>query len=128
MKRFLQTIAIVLCLGTAPVLMTTGCNTTQKRIVFNSLYSTGLGVNNAYAAYNDLLVTGQVDTHAYAEISKDYADFQLVFSAAIAVAQFNTNAATPPDVAAKAAALIAKIGQEKAKAKPATVKKRKVTL
>lgn len=117
MKNKLTPIAAV-ALGLALVttsLTYSGCNTTptQQTVTVNTLLGLGQSVNAAFAAYSDLLIAGKVSTNSLPQISAAYADFQLAFASAVRIAQSNTNAPPPPELAAAGAKLITTLNQQK---------------
>ncbi len=69
------------------------CSQSQQRVTYNSLYSVGLGVNSAYAAYNDQVVAGKSTFSP--NVAKAYNDFQAAFNLAVQAAQLNTKAIAP---------------------------------
>lgn len=85
------------------------CTPTQQRVTYNSLYTTGLAVNSAYAAYNDKVVAGTATFSA--SVAKAYNDFQAAYNVAVIGAQMNTAAVAPQNVVDLANSVYAAIKQ-----------------
>lgn len=97
MKRLFLAV-LLLAMPLAPVGWTgMTCSSSQQRVTYNSLYSTALAVNSAYAAYNDAVVRQQATFSA--SVAQKYNDFQAAFNVALAAAQQNAQAITPQNVA-----------------------------
>jgi hypothetical protein len=75
-----------------------GCSTTQKKVVYQSLYTTEMAVLKTYSAYNDLVVAGKVDKSTLRPVADAYAKYQAAFLTALDAAQFNPDAAVPDQV------------------------------
>jgi hypothetical protein len=71
-----------------------GC-ASQSRVVYNSLASVQVATTGAYNAYLDLVIQAKVTTNAVPAISRDYNTFQQAWSAAVLIAQWNTNTIAP---------------------------------
>lgn len=86
-----------------------GCSTSQRRATYNSLASVGYTTDAAVKGYLDLVIHGQISTNSVPTVARDYQTFQVAFNAAVALAQFNTNAVAPPDVLRLSATVISDI-------------------
>lgn len=109
MKRLFLAV-LLLAMPLAPMGWTgMTCTSSQQRVTYNTLYSTGLAVNNAYAAYNDAVVGG----HAIfsTSVALKYNEFQTAFNLAITAAQNNAQAITPQNVADLANQVLALVKQ-----------------
>jgi|ERR1043166_58484 hypothetical protein len=118
MKRFLFALLTAVSLLTLTtsvgIVAGGGCAApTQQTVTFNTLYATGHSVSAAFAAYSDLLIAGKVSTNSLPQIAAAYNEFNLAYAAALSLAQMNTNAAPPPELVSKAAALVTTIQQQK---------------
>lgn len=87
-KTFATVFAIALLVGCA----------SQSRVVYNTLASVQAATTGAYDGYLSLVVSGKLTTNAVPAISRDYNTFQTVWSAAVMLAQFNTNTVAPQNV------------------------------
>lgn len=74
-----------------------GCASTN-RTVYNTLASVQVTTTGAYNGYLDLVVAGKLGTNSVPAVSRDYNQFQMVWNAAVAVAQWNTNTIAPAAV------------------------------
>jgi len=74
-----------------------GC-ASQSKVLYNTLASVQVATTGAYNSYLDLVVQGKLTTNSVPVISKDYNLFQQVWSAAVYVAQWQTNSAVPQSV------------------------------
>lgn len=79
------------------VALIVGC-ASQSRTVYNTLASVQATTMQAYDVYLDQVVKGQVKTNGVPAVSRVFNDFQLTWSAAVAAAQWNTNAVATPAV------------------------------
>ncbi len=102
-------IGLALLLAVAPL----ACTTSQQRIVYNSLASVGMTADASYKAYLDGVVHGTIVTNGVPSVSQAYATFQITYAAALAVAQFQTNAPATTAVADAAASLATSITKAK---------------
>ena len=101
---------LLLAMPLAPVGWTgMTCSQTQQRTTYNTLYTVGLGVNSAYAAYNDKVVQGKATFSP--SVAKAYNDFQAAFGVAVNAAQAGTSALAPQNVQDLANAVYAAINQ-----------------
>lgn len=87
------------------------CSQSQQRVTYNTLYSVGLSVNTAYAAYNDQVVAGKATFSP--TVAKAYNDFQAGFSVAVSAAQAGTSSVAPQNIVDLANAVYAAINQFK---------------
>jgi hypothetical protein len=90
-----------------------GCSTSQRRATYNSLATVGHTTDAAVKSYLDLVIQGQVSTNSVPTVAKNYQTFQAAFNAAVALAQFNTNAVAPPNVVALSGVVINSINTAK---------------
>lgn len=111
MKKLLNLLLLSCALLSLPVasVTLTSCTATQQRIAYNSLYSTGVAVNAAYAGYNDAVVQGKASFSP--NVAKSYNDFQAAFLVAVTAAQNNPKAVAPQNVVDLANAVYAAIQQ-----------------
>lgn len=110
MKRFLSLIFLGLCLSTFPLVTGMTCSQSQQTITYNSLFSVGQAVNQAYAAYMDQVVAGTAKFDV--SVAKAYNDFQAAFLVAVNSAQ-TINAPAPANIQNLANAVYAAIAQFK---------------
>jgi len=89
MKKLIPVVALILLVG---------CSLTTKRITYNTLASTQISTTAAYDGYLDLVVKGKMKTNSVPEVARKYNMFQVVWNAAVVVAQWNTNSVAPPAV------------------------------
>lgn len=111
MKRILLAF-LLLSMPLAPMGWTgMTCTHSQHRTTYNTLYSVGLGVNQAYAAYLDQVVAGKATFNA--GVADKYNKFQAAYGVAVQAASMNTNAIAPPDLVTLANEVYALIAQFK---------------
>lgn len=79
----------------ALVIFAIGC-ASQSRVTFNTLASVQTVTTGAYNAYLDAVLQKQLTTNAVPVVSKSYNDFQMVWSATVIIARWQTN--NPPTV------------------------------
>lgn len=91
------TLAIALVCGGLAT-FTTGCNTSQQQIAFNSLYTVEHTTVAAYDGYISGVIGGTVSTNGVPRVSKAFNTFQASFIVALDAAQFNTNALAPANL------------------------------
>jgi hypothetical protein len=89
-----------------------GCATTSK-VAYNTLASVQVATTGAYNGYLDLVVQGKLTTNSVPVVSKDYNLFQQIWTAAVYVAQFNTNSVVPQTVTDAAAKVVTDISAAK---------------
>lgn len=89
-----------------------GC-VSQGRLAYNTLASVQVATTGAYNSYLDLIVQGKLTTNSVPAISKDYNLFQQVWSAAVYVAQWQTNSAVPQSVLEASAKVVTDINTAK---------------
>jgi hypothetical protein len=97
-KRYASIFFLILLLGAIPLTPGASCKPSQQRLVFNTLATTGMTVNAAYAAYLDTVVKGQTTTNAVPKVSQLYNDFQKSYALALSAAQFNPTNIAPADL------------------------------
>lgn len=115
MKKALTAVAgAVLIFGgfsAALLTSTTGCNTTQQRVAFNTLGSVEstatAGVDNYYLA----AAKGLAPTNGIPKVTSLYNKFQADMQVAVLVAQNNTNALAPTNIVAEAGALLTAVAE-----------------
>ena len=86
---------IIVSIGLALLLV--GCMSTS-RTIYNTLASVEATTTGAYGGYLNLVVQGKLPTNSVPAISKDYNIFQATWTAAVMIAQWNTNAVAPQPV------------------------------
>jgi len=103
LARFLGLLVLAVTIA-IPVSTFTGCarTVTQERKTFNSLYTLGASVDTSYKAYIDLVIAKQLPTNAVPAVSRDYANFQATFTAALVITEGNKDALAPASVEAAA--------------------------
>jgi hypothetical protein len=89
-----------------------GC-ASQGKLLYNTLASVQTVTTGTYNGYLDLVVKGTLPTNSVPKISKDYNAFQSVWSAAVMVAQFNTNTIAPAVVVSASSNLLYEINVAK---------------
>lgn len=95
MKKILQTCALIALFAAPIVASITGCNTTQVRYAYNSLYTVEHATYDAYSGYIDSVIRKQTSTNSVPQVSGAYSRFQASFLVALTAVQFNTNALAP---------------------------------
>jgi len=106
-KRIFLILAVAsLCLGST-------CNQSQQRITFNTISSMESGVDSAYKAYLDLVVTGKVSTNAVPSISQKYDLFQTAVRTSITVSTLSSNSPPSGALTAQAADILTSISAAK---------------
>lgn len=109
MKRLFLAL-LLLALPFAPMGWTgMTCTSSQQKVTYNTLYSVGLAVNSAYAAYNDKVVAGTATFNP--SVGKVYNDFQSAYGVAVTAASLNTAAVAPQNVVDLANSVYAAIKQ-----------------
>jgi hypothetical protein len=103
MKRIIPLIALLFVIGCA----------SQSKLLYNSLATVQTVTTGAFRGYLGLAINGTIRTNSIPEISRDYNSFQALWSAAVAVAQFNTNTIAPEPVVAASSNLLYKINVAK---------------
>lgn len=81
----------------------------QSRVTYNTLASVESATTGAFDSYLALVVSGQVRTNDVPVVSRDYNLFKISWSAAVALAQWNTNAIAIPQVTDASATVLADI-------------------
>jgi len=107
--KILNLLFLSVCLASFPLVTGMTCSKSQQRITYNSLYSVGVGVNTAYAAYMDQVVSGKATFSP--NVGKAYNDFQSAFNVAVVAASNNPQAIAPQNVVDLANAVYAAIKQ-----------------
>lgn len=109
MKRLLSSLFLAVSLLSIALTPAMTCTPSQQRLTYNSLFSVGQAVNQAYAAYNDQVVTGKATFNP--SVAKAYNDFQAGYAVAVVTASNNPNAIAPQNVVDLANAVYAAIKQ-----------------
>jgi hypothetical protein len=115
MRKLLGLIAGAMLL-VGPVVFTvtqTGCTMTQNRITYQTLYGIGKATDNAYMAYNDMVVAGKIAPASLEKVGKAWTTYRLAYNAAVSVAQLNLNAPAPTNVIEASNAVFATINTVK---------------
>lgn len=89
-----------------------GCASNNRKL-YQSLATVEVVTTGAFASYLDLVVTGKVATNAVPVVSADYNAFKQVWSAAVVIAQWNTNSVAPANVTAASAKVLTDINNAK---------------
>lgn len=89
-----------------------GC-ASQGKLLYNTLASVESVTTGAFNGYLSLAVSGAIPTNSVPKISKDYNTFQSLWTAAVIVAQWNTNTIAPPPVVAASSNLLYEINVAK---------------
>lgn len=76
-----------------------GCAGGPRRAAYNTLYSTHVATDAAFSSYILLVWQGSLPTNGVPAAAQAYRDFQTAFKAALFAARWDTNSATPPNVA-----------------------------
>jgi hypothetical protein len=92
-------------------LLVGGCK--ANKTAYDSLYTVGHVTDSSYSSYLSLVVAGKAPTNGVPVVSKAYVDFQTAFQAALAIAQFNTNAVATPSLMEASAKVINEINRSK---------------
>ena len=95
MKKILQTCALIALCAAPIVASVTGCNTTQVRYGYNSLYTVEHVTHDAYSGYIDSVIARRTSTNGVPQVSGVYSRFNASFLVALSAVQFNTNALAP---------------------------------
>jgi hypothetical protein len=90
-----------------------GC-ASQSRVVYNTLAGVEITTTGAYDAYLDLVIKGAVPTNSVPAISRKYNIFKIEWAAAVAIAQWNTNAPATTLVSETATKVLVEISNAKA--------------
>lgn len=104
MKTFTLSLAIFAC-------ALVGCNTTQQRTAYNTLYSVHAVTESAVDGYFTATVKGLASTNGIPQVSSAYNNFQKSFVIALDAAQFNTNALAPSSLQQESTDVISLVGQ-----------------
>lgn len=108
MKRPISSLVLALSLAVFPLCGGMTCSQSQQTITFNTIYSLGQAVNQAYAAYMDKVVAGTATFNV--TVAKAYNDFQAAFLVSVNAAQ-TVNAPAPANLTNLANAVYAAITQ-----------------
>lgn len=87
---------MALTVGTMP--LSQGCTTSQKRVAYDTLYSSHIATDAAFSSYILLVWQGSLPTNGVPAAAQAYRDFQTVFKAALFAARWDTNSIAPPNV------------------------------
>lgn len=113
LKRFfaLVMLATSLAIATPVLIVETGCTTSQKTLVYNTLAAVELTVDTAMKAYADRVVAGKVDAATQVKVRDAYSRYQASFGAAVAAAQLNLAKPASNEVQILASSLVTIINQ-----------------
>jgi hypothetical protein len=103
MKQLLPLIAILALVA--------ACQSTPKRIAYNTLASTATAVDTAMQVAGDLYKAGEITEADKADVLLKYDKYQTAMNQAIMLLEFNYQAITPGTVAGLAATLIETVNQ-----------------
>lgn len=109
---------LVVAVASGVILTIAGCNTTQQKAAYNTLYSLEQTTTAAVDSYDTLVLQGKVPTNGVPAVSRAYNDFQAAFRVALDAVQFNTNAIAPPNLVVESQDVINLITTLKGKATP----------
>lgn len=98
--------------GLALLMVAIGC-ASQSRKLYQSLATVEVVTTGAFASYLDLVVTGKLSTNSVPVVSADYNAFKQVWSAAVVIAQWQTNSVAPANVTAASTKVLLDINQAK---------------
>lgn len=100
MKRLRILLLSLLLLGAPllPVVVNTGCTTTQKTIAYKSLASVKETVDAAMKAYAHMVDAGQVSAGTEVKVRALHEKFRLSFKAAVQAAMMDYGTPAPSDV------------------------------
>lgn len=97
MKRLIALLALTL-LCVAPLTFT-GCGTPPQRVAYNTLATLGTGTSQAYQAYLQQVIQGNVATNDVPKVTAQYRQFIALYNAACVAASVSTNfAAVTPEL------------------------------
>lgn len=109
-NKIAASIVIAICLFVVSGALVTGCNTSQQKVAYNTIYSVEKGVTASYDGYLDTVITGKTPTNSVPAVSKAYNHFQGGVLIALDAVQFNTNALAPANLVQEGADVINLIG------------------
>lgn len=109
MKKLLVTIMMLPLLLATPSCSTTGGTPSAKTVAYRTLKTTGEGVDSSMKGFAAAVVRGMVPADVQVQVSDLHEKYRVAFSGAVQAARFNYEAATPDNVSALAAQLIALI-------------------
>lgn len=98
--------ALLTSVAVVPMACTSGCSTTVQKRSLQTITSVHVGVDHAYKAYTDAIISGTVVTNNYPFVAQKYRDFQVIYNLSLAVVQFNTNAPAPQMLLDKSAEML----------------------
>lgn len=96
-------------------LLLVACNTSQKRIGYNTIYSVQRTGTAAVDGYYSLVIKGALPTNDVPKVSRAYNQFQASVLVALDVVQFNTNALAPASLVIEATDLVNLVNSIKGK-------------
>lgn len=109
-NKIAASIVIAICLFAVSGALVTGCNTSQQKVAYNTIYSVEKGVTASYDGYLDTVITGATPTNSVPTVSKAYNHFQGSVALALDAVQFNTNALAPTSLIQESTDVISLIG------------------
>lgn len=113
MKKILTILFFASALAATPLLLTTGCNTSQQTLAYKSIYTVQKVTVGAYDGYLDQVINGTARTNEVPRVSKAFNHFQASFLVALDAVQFNTNALAPASLVLESQDIINLITQIK---------------
>ena len=90
--------AMLLACPLAIVVTQPGCTMTQNRITYQTLYGIGKAADNAYMAYNDLVVQGKIPAASLKKVGDVWAKYRAAYNVAVDAAKLNLNEPAPQEV------------------------------
>lgn len=90
--------AMLLACPLAIVVTQPGCTTTQNQITYQTLYGIGKATDNAYMAFNDLVVAGKIPAASLKKVGDVWAKYRVSYDTAVNAAKLNLNMPAQQDV------------------------------
>lgn len=108
LKKILSSVLLSIMLIVAPVavIVSSGCKSTPQQIAYKSLRSVQQASVAALNIYGAAYKRGEIDETTRAKVLALYTKYQVAFSTAVTVAQFNYDAPSTPELTAAAMELI----------------------
>lgn len=98
----------------AALVLLTGCQSTPKRVAFNTLATTAASVDAAMKTAGAMYKAGHLNDAQKDDILLKYADYQAAANEALVFLEFDHNAPTPETVLALALSVVNTINQIRA--------------
>ena len=104
--NILSSVLLSLMLIAAPVVVTTGCQSTPQQIAYKSLKSVQQASVAALNIYGAAYKRGEVSAQKRAEVQELYVKYQAAFAAAAAAAHFNYDSPSTGELSALVGKLV----------------------